>query len=226
MLESLRHFLSLIFDKTIGATAKVMSILTIFLVLLIVDDILNFSYSYRQKDRLNQVKILLEISKDTTLSKNQKEIIANSLNEAITYEPWCLRVRKNAVQELSNFIQITKGAFSKSKSNKIVSPKTQDPFLRFITSNILFLLLALLFPILLISESIKVFKGITTISKFLEIFVGSLLIIALLFGLMKLMNWITQLIPTFNIPFYNYILNVLANILVVSIFVVISKKTK
>jgi|GEM_PF-5029611 len=198
-MEFLNSLIKIFFDKSENFYSKAITILLIILLLVFIDNTLNFVYFQTVSKKVNYVNIIGDTIEDETLSEKEKSQLFEIRKEILS---------KPSYKSLGHaiFYQLTNISIKQGDSRNFI--------IHFLSST-WWLLLLIAIMIVLIPISLKFEKNQPII-----VVIGAVCVIIVALGgaflLSKLFFLIPQILET---PFYNYMLNfILSSILAYFIF--------
>ena len=136
MIEYIKEFLDFIFDATKSLFSRLM-ILALFLIgIYLVDDYFQFSYNYRLNSRIEQIREIESIVKETsdsTIKKSLKKTEYELLNSSNLFNYFSLSFERN-VNRISSI------------NSKVVTAISPNPIFHYVFSNV-FLIVFMLWSI-------------------------------------------------------------------------------
>ncbi|MDY3362396.1 hypothetical protein PG623_00130 [Riemerella anatipestifer] len=192
-------------DKTKKITHKTFLILTVIIGLIFLDNTLSFTFTFNNKNKLEQVEKLNSILKDSTLSKQEIAKLGLLRTNIIEHKTW----KDNIYEKLLSldFKSTEDGNKPIVKNDKHKVSIERNYWLHFISSSWIFTILMIIMPFIgLFSEK----NG--SISAFIVVI---LMIEPLFFGMSWLFAKLFSYIPIIdNNPVWNYLLNTLLHLFI------------
>lgn len=197
---------SVISDKEKRLSQKAVTIIACVLFVLVIDNIVGFSYYYNNSQKLTQVTQIGVLLKDSTLSKNDRLNLVNLRENLISHQS----IKDWIWLHLSNI---------PSTNNDNKESVILNPYINFFTSTWFVLLVMISTPLTVIKDNKN--KSIPYIA----------LVMVLAEFMLYVTAWLlakgSAYIPViFNQPLYNYILNCVINIGLAYLAVIVDKKYK
>lgn len=227
MIDSINEFAKLITDKSVHWVQKTLTAFLILFLFLFLDNLFDFSYSFRTNNRIEQLSKITTLLKDTTLSENSKKTLLKERECIIskrTYFESFLSLwsslslhnpfAKDKKQYKSPVIQNAKHKLSE----KEVSVPIKNFYLHYLFSNLFIVLLMFIFPFALIKfGNLRSFSlGIATI----------LIIWLVLFLIGLFFAFIFGLIPTFQNVSINYLIDAVLHCIVMCLILWAGSKSQ
>lgn len=210
-LNSIFHFFT---DRTRRLSSKAIISIIVFVLIILIDNTLSFSYYYNTEKKIEQVSNINKILGDTTLSKPAKKELLKLREDIINRKTW-----KDKTWDLVSNMNFTKdnNSIVNQTSEQTEEKVDERSYLwHFISSSWLILILLVAFPF------IGIFDKKTPLGQA----IGILLILEpTLYGLAWILAKIFSFIPIiFNNPTFNYILNAILCVGIFALFGIFGKK--
>lgn len=209
MVEIYTHIIKIITDSTQRWTKRSAAVIVILFTLWLLNDTFDFVNSFRTNNRLQQLETIGQLLKDTTLTKEQADILITERQRIFGHRTVVDNVY-SFLDSLPNPISLIKRSTTQKPDTTIVTSKkslnnddsvpmpTKNYWLNFISSNA-FLLVVLLF----VPFNIKFQK-----TGLWVIMVANAFVFGVLFLLCTFIAYLFDLIPVIaGMPWVNYILN-------------------
>ena len=212
-LKWIQDFISLLFDKTKTLSLKIITVLSIIILVFIVNDILGLSYYYSTNQKLSQLKEIAALKKEYA---NQPDV----LNEVLATEKSVI-TRQTIIEKFLRLFSEDKidDKFSDNSLNTENGNKTEasrSQLYHTLTSSWGLILIVLILPFAFFSRK-----------QDLSLILGTLAALAMLSGFIWLSQFLLGLIPVIdNKPWINYILNFIIHSLVWIGFIYQTNKNK
>lgn len=213
------HITYFLFDENRRLSSKAAVVVFIVLAIFLIDNILGFSYYFSSEKKIEQVQRLTTIIKDATSDSTTKAFAIELRSEIID--------RENVVtQSLSFFRNIKWKSSKKHLANIPKNPvKTNESIIKnnfwfhFTAGGLYYLLAVLMIPIMIFTDK-------TT--SFSQRLATGILTAVLFYGFGLLFYWICNLIPQISKStwIWNYILNLIIQIIVIGLLVAAGQKKK
>ncbi|AIN75086.1 hypothetical protein SAMN02745938_1057 [Flavobacterium psychrophilum DSM 3660] len=222
LLNSIFHFFT---DKTKKLPHKVILFLIAVILVILLDNLLSFSFSYNNGNKIEQIEGINKIIKDTTLSDAEKKklfILRENIVNHLTWKDKAFDFLTSI--EFKNDIESEKPIIKpigKPATKPIIASiklKTRDYFWHFISSSWLFIVLMVILPFIgLLDKKTKFWESIGII----------IIVEPFLYGICWVYAKMFSFIPIIlDNPIYNYILNAALCLTSILVFSLLKKKTK
>jgi hypothetical protein len=205
--------INLVTDKARPLSSRATYTIIIVLLVIVADNLIGFSYYYTNDKKLDQLKSISILLKDTTLPADTRVQLLNMETEIIS--------RQNVKDYFFSFLKNISWTSSKNKQSANANNPNpiRDNFWQTITSGGFFILTVLIFvPIIFITD-----KRTPLLQKIFTIFLIAILMVAAAW----FYTWLFSLIPMIGKTWtWNYILNVVLQILLILMFIYVDKYSK
>jgi len=211
------HFTAFLFDENRRLSSKAAVVVFVFLAILLIDNILGFSYYFNTDKKIEQVQKLNYIIKDATSDSNTKAFALQLRSEIID--------RENVILQTFSFFRNIK--WKSSRNAQISIPKETDKTNEsVIRNNFWFNISAggLYYLLAIIMIPLMVFTDKTT--SFLQRLATGILTSALFFAFGWFFYWVCNFIPQLSKSTWawNYILNILIQVIFVGLLLIAGQK--
>lgn len=202
-------------DNTKKFSHKTILVLFSIFIIIILDNVLSFSYYYNNEKKISQIQSINSIVKDTTINDKERKMLFTLRDKIILHKTWKDNVWdfftsiefKNDVKPSLNVIEKKKDIAIIKEPNKV----ERNYYLHFITSSWFFLLVILIVPFVGFSD------------KNTSFLTALMIILFFVIPLFLFLGWIFAKIFSFipiilNNPINNYILNFILSFLLIILF--------
>ena len=205
--------INLVTDRARPLSSRATYTILIILLVLIADNLIGFSYYYNNDKKLDQLKSISVLLKDTTLPADTRGQLLNMEKE--------IGSRQNLKDYCFSFLKNISWTSSKNKQSTNVNnvKLSRNNFWQVITSGGFFILTILVFvPIIFITD-----KRTPFLQKIFAMFLIAILMVAAAW----FYSWLFSLIPKIGKTWtWNYILNVVLQVLLILMFLYVDKYSK
>lgn len=212
-MSYVESLINLVTDRARPLSSRATYTIVIVLLVLIADNLIGFSYYYNNDKKLDELKSISVLLKDTTLPADTRTYLLNMESEIVS--------RQNIKDYFVSFLKNISWTSSKNKqsANTNNAKPIRDNFWQTITSGGLFILTVLIFiPIIFITD-----KRTPLLQKIFTIFV----IAIIMFAAAWFYSWLFSFIPMIGKTWtWNYILNIVLQVLLILMFLYIDKYSK
>lgn len=218
LIQSIFNFFT---NRQIKFSHKTFVVILVFVIVIFIDNTLNFSEHYNNSRKLEQIESINKILLDSSLLSNEKKILINKRYILLTSKTWKDRTCEYIFS--INFNKTDQPRISDPTHPPITNDRLKDNteriyWIHFVTSNCFILILMILFPIFLIKNKKHNFLDICLVVAF---FYFLLFCFSLVFA--KILSYIPIL---FDNVIYNYIANTVINILIIALLIYLGRKNK
>ncbi len=213
IINSILHFLT---DKTKKLPHKVILCLVALIFIAVIDNLLSFTFSYNNSNKIEQIEGINKILADTTLSKYEKEKLLVLRSNIVNHSTW----KDKTYNFLNNFKfkEKIEGEKVVPEIKTIDKPKTaeRDYYLHFFSSSWIFIFLMIVLPFVMFFDKQSSFWQVVGITILVE---PILYFICWFYG--KVFSYIPVIADN---PLYNYILNAVLCFFSLFVFSLFGKK--
>jgi hypothetical protein len=194
---------------------KTILVLFSIFIIIVLDNVLSFSYYYNNEKKISQIESINNIVKDSSITIKEKNSLIFLRNNIISHKTW-----KDNIWDFFTTIEFKDDLKSSTEVNnsskkdieiKKINNTVRNYYIHFITSSWIFLLVILIFSIVGFSDKNTSFLTALMIILFFitpfSLFLGW--IFAKIFSFIPIIQ---------NNPIYNYILNFVLSFVIILIF--------